>query len=45
MIPYLLDYGWIVSHNTWTDCPVPTYAAMKKAYQHNGNAMLFGEMM
>ena len=45
MIPYLLDYGWIVSHNTWTDCPVPTYTAMKKTFQHNGNAMLFGEMM
>jgi len=45
MIPYLLDYGWLVSHNTWTDCPLPTYTSMKKAYQHNGNAMIFGEMM
>jgi len=45
MIPTLLDYGWIITHNTWTDCPYPTYKAIKKAYSHNGNAMLFGEMM
>ena len=31
--------------DTWTDCPYPTYKAIKKAYSHNGNAMLFGEMM
>ena len=30
MIPYLLAYDWIVSHNTWTDCPYPTYQAIKK---------------
>ena len=41
MIPTLLDYGWI----TWRDCPYPTYKSIKKAYQHNGNAMIFGEMM
>ena len=45
MIETLQMYGWIVSHNTWTDCPLPTYVSMKKAYQHNGNAMIFGEMM
>ena len=45
MIPTLLDYGWIIIHDTWTDCPYPTYKSMKKAYQHNGNATLFGEMM
>ena len=45
MIPYLLAYDWMISHDTWTDCPYPTYAAIKKAYQHNGNATLFGEMM
>ena len=45
MIPVLLSYDWIISHNTWTDCPYPTYAAIKKAYQHNGNATLFGEML
>ena len=45
MIPTLLDYGWMTWKNTWTDCPYPTYKAIKKAYQHNGNAMIFGEMM
>ena len=44
MIPTLLDYGWIITHNTWTDCPIPTSTSMKKAYQHNGNATLFGEL-
>jgi len=45
MIPILLGYDWIIVKNTWTDCPIPTYTSMKKAYQHNGNAMIFGEMM
>jgi len=45
MIPVLLEYDWIIWRDTWTDCPYPTYTAIKKAYQHNGNAMLFGEMM
>ena len=45
MIPTLLDYGWMTWQNTWTDCPYPTYKAIKKAYQHNGNALIFGEMM
>ena len=45
MIPTLLDYGWIIWKDTWTDCPYPTYKSIKKAYQHNGNATLFGEMM
>ena len=22
LIPTILDYGWIVSNNTWTDCPL-----------------------
>ena len=46
MIPVLLDHDWIVSHNTWTDCPYPTYKALYKAYKHNGNAVpfLLGEM-
>ena len=39
MIPTLVDYGWMISHRTWTDCPYPTYKAIKKAYQHNGNAI------
>ena len=45
MIPTLLDYGWMTMKDTWTHCPYPTYKAIKKAYQHNGNATLFGEMM
>ena len=38
IIPTLLDYGWIISHKTWTDCPLPTYIAIKKALYHNHNA-------
>ena len=45
MIPVLLGFDWMVSHGTWTDCPYPTYKAIKKAFQHNGNATIFGEMM
>ena len=44
MIPILLGYDWIVWKDTWTDCPQPTYEAIKKRYRHNGNAVLFGEM-
>ena len=39
MIPTLLDYGWMVSHNTWTDCSYETYMALKKMMRHNGNAV------
>ena len=48
MIPTLLDYGWITWKETWTDCPYPTYQAIKKKEMHNNNAkpfLLFGEMM
>ena len=45
MIPTLLDYGLIIWKDTWTDCPYPTYKSIKKAFQHNGNATIFGEMM
>ena len=45
MIPTLLEYGWIIWKDTWTDCPYPTYKSIKKAFQHNGNATIFGEMM
>ena len=45
MIETLQMYGWMISHNTWTDCPYPTYKAIKKAFSHNGNATIFGEMM
>ena len=38
MIPTLLDYGWMVMRDTWTDCPLPTYIGIKKALRHNQNA-------
>ena len=38
MIPTLKDYGWIIVKDTWTDCPVETYFALKKRVIHNGNA-------
>ena len=49
MIPILLAYGWMVSKNTWTDCPYETYQSIKKKEMHNGNAVeylhfLKGEM-
>ena len=46
MIPYLLAYDWMISHDTWTDCSYETYVALKKMLKHNGNAVpfLLGEM-
>ena len=49
MIPVLLGYDWIISKDTWTDCPYETYKAIKKKELHNGNAVeylsfLQGEM-
>ena len=38
MIPVLLGFDWIVVRNTWTDCPLETYIALKKRVIHNGNA-------
>ena len=38
MIPTLLDYGWIILKDTWTDCPYETYISLKKKVIHNGNA-------
>ena len=39
LIPILLEYGWIIMRDTWTDCPLPTYIGIKKAYYHNQNAI------
>ena len=39
MIPVLLAYDWMISHNTWTDCPYENYVAIKKKELHNGNAV------
>ena len=30
LIPMLLDFGWIVRNNTWTDCPLETQKLFKK---------------
>ena len=38
MIPVLLGYDWMIMKDTWTDCPVETYFALKKKVIHNGNA-------
>ena len=29
LIPILLDFGWIVRNNTWTDCPLETQKLFK----------------
>ena len=39
MIPVLLAYDWMIMKDTWTDCPVETYFALKKRVIHNGNAV------
>ena len=49
MIPVLLAYDWMISKDTWTNCPYETYQAIKKKELHNGNAVeyltfLQGEM-
>tara|TARA_R100000329_G_scaffold37778_1_gene35588 strand:- start:263 stop:421 length:159 start_codon:yes stop_codon:yes gene_type:complete len=30
LIPMLLEFGWIVQNNTWTDCPLETQELFKK---------------
>ena len=49
MITYLLANDWLISHDTWTDCPYETNQAIKKNEMHNDNAKPFlhftGEMM
>ena len=30
LIPAILDYGWIVSNNTWTDCPLKIQKRIKE---------------
>ena len=39
MIPILLEHGWIIWKDTWTDCSYETYMALKKMMRHTGNAM------
>ena len=35
LIPMLLDFGWIVRDNTWTDCPHDTQKLFKAvSYTH-----------
>tara|TARA_Y100000289_G_C3845907_1_gene110944 strand:+ start:337 stop:492 length:156 start_codon:yes stop_codon:yes gene_type:complete len=33
LIPMLLEFGWIVQNNTWTDCPLETQELFKKWHQ------------
>jgi len=30
LIPIILDYGWIVRNNTWTDCPFKIQERIEK---------------
>ena len=30
LIPMLLDFGWIVRDNTWTDCPLKIQKRIEK---------------
>tara|TARA_R100000353_G_scaffold65529_1_gene50963 strand:- start:261 stop:464 length:204 start_codon:yes stop_codon:yes gene_type:complete len=30
LIPAILDYGWIVQKNTWTDCPLKIQKRIEK---------------
>tara|TARA_R100001224_G_C3941757_1_gene122566 strand:- start:123 stop:326 length:204 start_codon:yes stop_codon:yes gene_type:complete len=30
LIPMLLDYGWIIRNNTWTDCPLKIQKRIEK---------------
>ena len=39
MIPVLLEHGWIIWKDTWTDCSYETYMALKKMMRHTGNAV------
>lgn len=33
LIPYILDFGWIVKNNTWTDCPQRIYEQIASEYK------------
>jgi len=43
LIPMLLDFGWIVRDNTWTDCPHETQEIFKKWHDSAYNLNLIGE--
>ena len=30
LIPMLLDYGWIIRNDTWTDCPLKIQKRIEK---------------
>ena len=30
IIPLLLEAGWTIKNNTWTNCPLPAYNELKK---------------
>ena len=35
LIPMLLDFGWIVQNDTWTDCPLWKQELIQKWYDAN----------
>ena len=43
LIPMLLDFGWIVRDNTWTDCPPEIQETFKKWHDSAYNLNLQGE--
>ena len=32
LIPMLLEFGWIVQRDTWTDCPLKTQELIQKRH-------------
>jgi len=32
LIPEILELGWIVKNDTWTDCPLSVYDQLKAVY-------------
>ena len=32
VIPWLLDLGWMIKNDTWTDCPQHVYDRIKEEY-------------
>ena len=35
LIPYILEFGWIVRNDTWTDCPLWKQEIIQKWYDAN----------
>ena len=43
LIPMLLEFGWIVQKDAWTDCPLETQELFKKWHDSAYNLNLIGE--